>query len=184
MAEVTPPPPSHPEIPDQEAPEVPSRRPLLGLLTFGLGAIPFAGGAFVAIRAGLASAKSEKPERLPLCKLSEVPKNGILEKAINFKMRRGPSVESVSRVVFVSRDKEGTIFCMAGECTHLTCPVQKRDVSLSAGGTAPLACPCHGGKFSATGEPLEGPPKRPLRRLKLEVPSDQKPDSMIYLLEV
>ena len=157
----------------------------MGLMTLGLGAIPVVGGLFVALRSGLASARSDKPERLPLCKLGEVPEKGILEKAINFKMRRGPAVESISRVVFVTRDPNGgEILCMSGECTHLSCPVQKKEVKLEKGGDAPLACPCHGGKFSTTGEPLEGPPRRPLRRLKLELPADKKPGSMIWLLEV
>jgi cytochrome b6-f complex iron-sulfur subunit len=72
---------------------------------------------------------------------------------------------------------------MSGECTHLTCPVQKKDVEKGApGDDAPLRCPCHGGVFSRTGEVLDGPPPRPLRRLAIELPADGV--GMIHLLEV
>jgi Rieske Fe-S protein len=50
------------------------------------------------------------------------------------------------------------------KCTHIGCPVDP----IVATGT--LLCPCHGGQFAlATGAQLSGPPKRPLRRIGLEV---------------
>jgi Rieske Fe-S protein len=49
-------------------------------------------------------------------------------------------------------------------CTHLSCPVIPRPQE------GKLRCPCHEGLFSlATGEPLAGPPRRPLPRIALEV---------------
>ena len=49
-------------------------------------------------------------------------------------------------------------------CTHLSCPVIPRPEE------GRLRCPCHDGLFSlATGEPLAGPPRRPLPRIALEV---------------
>ncbi|HEY6930969.1 MAG TPA: Rieske (2Fe-2S) protein [Thermoanaerobaculia bacterium] len=50
------------------------------------------------------------------------------------------------------------------KCTHLSCPVIPKPEKNC------LQCPCHDGVFDlATGEPLSGPPRRPLPRLKLEV---------------
>jgi nitrite reductase/ring-hydroxylating ferredoxin subunit len=50
------------------------------------------------------------------------------------------------------------------KCTHLSCPVIPRPERSC------LECPCHDGIFDlATGQPLSGPPRRPLPRLKLEV---------------
>jgi len=50
------------------------------------------------------------------------------------------------------------------QCTHLLCPV----VPLVDQGR--LHCPCHNGWFDlATGRPLEGPPRRALPRILLEV---------------
>jgi Rieske Fe-S protein len=49
-------------------------------------------------------------------------------------------------------------------CTHLSCPVIPRPEE------GRLHCPCHEGLFSlATGEPLAGPPRRPLPRVVLHV---------------
>lgn len=50
------------------------------------------------------------------------------------------------------------------QCTHLLCPV----VPMVDQGR--LHCPCHNGWFElATGRPLEGPPRRALPRILLEV---------------
>jgi nitrite reductase/ring-hydroxylating ferredoxin subunit len=49
-------------------------------------------------------------------------------------------------------------------CTHLSCPVIPQPE------TGHLHCPCHEGLFDlATGQPLAGPPRRPLSRVKLEI---------------
>ena len=48
-------------------------------------------------------------------------------------------------------------------CTHAGCPV------FYQAGDNVLACPCHGGVFSvADGSVLQGPPPRPLPRIRLE----------------
>lgn len=162
-----------------------ARRGFLGLMTLALGGLPILGGLVTTMRAGLAPAKTDKPPRIPLCKLSEVPAEGIKEVAVSYQMRQGAVMESVAKVVFVTRDPADSkqILALSGECTHLSCPVQQRPLEVSGSGTmAPLTCPCHGGMFSRTGEPIAGPPKRPLRRYTLDtLPTD--PDGMIYLLD-
>ncbi len=50
------------------------------------------------------------------------------------------------------------------QCTHLTCPL------IPLVETGRLHCPCHEGSFDIrTGEPLAGPPRRTLQRVKLEM---------------
>ena len=50
------------------------------------------------------------------------------------------------------------------KCTHLSCPV------IPSPAEGRLHCPCHNGFFDlATGQPLAGPPRRPLPRLRLAV---------------
>jgi arsenite oxidase small subunit len=49
-------------------------------------------------------------------------------------------------------------------CTHLRCPVfwNKKE--------AEMICPCHHGKFNVkTGEPIAGPPRRPLPEIQVKV---------------
>jgi nitrite reductase/ring-hydroxylating ferredoxin subunit len=50
------------------------------------------------------------------------------------------------------------------KCTHLSCPVLPRPEA------GRLHCPCHNGWFDIrTGEPVAGPPRRPLPRVGLDV---------------
>ncbi len=165
--------------------EATTRRGFLAFLTSVLGAVPLIGGLFVAGRAALAPARSDAPGRLPLCRLDEVPEEGLISRAISYQMRRGPAVEDVARVVFVTRDPDdpASVLALAGECTHLSCPVQLRTVEADdEHPEAPLRCPCHGGVFSRTGAVVAGPPPAPLRRLAIELP--EADDGMIHLLEV
>ena len=160
-----------------------TRRGFLGFMTVVLGALPVVGGLFAALRSGLAPAFSNRPERIPLCKLRDIPETGVKEIAISYQMRQGPSVVSVAKVVFVTRDpKTKKILALSGECTHLSCPVQKKELLVDGDKLAPLTCPCHGGRFSQTGEVLAGPPARSLDRLPLLKPLPTKDDEMIYLV--
>jgi glycine/D-amino acid oxidase-like deaminating enzyme/nitrite reductase/ring-hydroxylating ferredoxin subunit len=64
----------------------------------------------------------------------------------------------------VHRDREGALHAVSARCTHLGCIVEWN---------APEAtwdCPCHGSRFGATGEVLEGPATAPLRA---ESPDDE-----------
>lgn len=166
-----------PESVPESAPA--SRRGFLAFITIVFGAVPVVGGLIAALRAALAPAATHKPVRIPLCRADQVPEQGIVERALSYQVRRGPSVENVARVVFVTRDPQSqAIIAMSGECTHLACPVhlaKEKDAN-----SAPLQCPCHGGKFSPTGEVLDGPPPRPLTRLPLELPADGK--GMIHVV--
>jgi len=50
------------------------------------------------------------------------------------------------------------------KCTHLSCPVLPRP------DLGRMHCPCHEGWFDVrSGEPVAGPPRRPLPRVGLEV---------------
>jgi Rieske Fe-S protein len=61
------------------------------------------------------------------------------------------------------RRANGLLAAFSQKCTHLSCAVYyvaERDQ---------LECPCHDGAFSAdTGRVLQGPPPRPLPRIRLE----------------
>ncbi len=50
-----------------------------------------------------------------------------------------------------------------GRCTHMGCPVTPDE---SGGG---FSCPCHAGRFDASGRPVGGPPKAPLAPLSVEL---------------
>jgi succinate dehydrogenase / fumarate reductase iron-sulfur subunit len=159
-----------------------TRRGFLSSLAVLLAGLPIVGGLFAALRAGLAPAHEGEPGPIPLCRLADVPADDVLVRPIGYRIRRGPAVEDIARIVLVTRDADGSVIAMSGECTHLTCPVDRRDVRKARDTPgAALECPCHGGRFSRTGEVLAGPPPRPLRRLRVQVPDDE--NGMIQLLE-
>jgi Rieske Fe-S protein len=59
---------------------------------------------------------------------------------------------------------DGEYVAYKQQCTHLSCPVHY------AAQRNRLECPCHNGAFDAsTGAVLEGPPPRPLPRIKLRM---------------
>ena len=57
-------------------------------------------------------------------------------------------------------------------CTHLACNVIWRE------DTGVFECPCHSGRFNAEGEPIAGPPDRPLSVLDHKV---EDGNLMVYL---
>ena len=62
------------------------------------------------------------------------------------------------------RPEENTFIAFSQKCTHLSCAVVPRPEE------GRLYCPCHEGSFElATGEPITGPPRRPLPKITLEV---------------
>ncbi|MFC0524262.1 FAD-dependent oxidoreductase [Pontibacillus salicampi] len=58
------------------------------------------------------------------------------------------------------KDANGDTYAVDTTCTHLRCEVTWND------GEQSWDCPCHGSRFSPTGEVLEGPADEPLQRFK------------------
>jgi Rieske Fe-S protein len=58
--------------------------------------------------------------------------------------------------VALSRDEKGTLHAVSNVCTHLGCEVEWNAEAKT------WDCPCHGSRFSPTGEVLHGPASRPL----------------------
>jgi carotenoid phi-ring synthase / carotenoid chi-ring synthase len=60
--------------------------------------------------------------------------------------------------VLVGRKDSGYV-AFDGRCTHMGCPVSPDTL------TGGFSCPCHAGRFDASGNPVSGPPKVPLSSL-------------------
>jgi Rieske Fe-S protein len=58
--------------------------------------------------------------------------------------------------VALSRDAQGTLHAVSSVCTHMGCDVDWN------GEAKTWDCPCHGSRFSPTGEVLRGPASLPL----------------------
>ncbi len=85
----------------------------------------------------------------------------------SFFQKDGSDVEEVARgegkvlqmgidKVAVYRDDDGAVHAISPYCTHAKCVVNWNNAEKS------WDCPCHGGRFSPTGEVIEGPPPRDL----------------------
>ena len=67
------------------------------------------------------------------------------------------------RKVLLMRRKNNELMAISTECTHLGCSVYYRP------GKRIFDCPCHQGVFDFEGNPISGPPTRPLERYPVEV---------------
>jgi glycine/D-amino acid oxidase-like deaminating enzyme/nitrite reductase/ring-hydroxylating ferredoxin subunit len=71
---------------------------------------------------------------------------------------QGRVVRSGLRQSAVYRDDEGELHALSARCTHLGCIVNWNSAERT------WDCPCHGSRFSAGGEPLQGPAVRALKK--------------------
>ncbi|GER70915.1 (2Fe-2S)-binding protein [Weizmannia acidilactici] len=60
------------------------------------------------------------------------------------------------------KDNEGNIYLLDTTCTHMGCEVKWNS------GERTWDCPCHGSRFSFTGEVVEGPAKDPLTKIEYQ----------------
>jgi Rieske Fe-S protein len=81
----------------------------------------------------------------------------------------GRLVRSEGHMLAVSRDAEGTLHVHSASCPHLGCHVHWNRVEQS------WDCPCHGSRFDAQGQVLNGPATRALREETLEPRERAKP---------
>lgn len=73
----------------------------------------------------------------------------------------------VDKCVLVRLDEQ-RIVAFDQACSHLSCPVIPRLEEKR------FDCPCHKGAFAMeTGQPLYGPPRRPLRAIRIEIAGDR-----------
>src|SRR5262249_11583044 len=97
--------------------------------------------------------RGPSPE-LKVARLDEIPVGGA--RVFHYPQAEDPCL--------LLRPDEKTLLAYGQKCTHLSCAV----VPMMEQGK--LACPCHKGYFDlATGQPIAGPPRRPLPRIELAV---------------
>jgi len=91
---------------------------------------------------------------------TSVPRDTVaLGKAHFFQFRGKPAV--------VLQRSPGNFVALSAVCTHLGCVVAWQEQAQE------FLCPCHGGRFSAEGKVLGGPPPSPLETFEVAIVGDQ-----------
>lgn len=123
----------------------------LGLLS---GSLALGNGAIV-VKSIAFSGESLEGEHY-VCEESDVPVTEMRQ----FVLERG--TKKIPYILIHLEEREWRAF--EQKCTHLSCAVRYRS------DLDQIECPCHKGFFdSRTGEPLQGPPPRPLPSLEVVV---------------
>ena len=111
------------------------------------------GQAWIVLLSRLRRARGEAPFQ-DIASVDELPVGGA-------KLFDYPGPGEACLLVRVS---QGQFVAYGQKCTHLSCPVIPKPEAQR------LHCPCHEGSFDLlTGQPLAGPPRRPLPRISLSV---------------
>jgi Rieske Fe-S protein len=125
----------------------------LVLTSFGM----FAGNAWIWAKSLFARSHPQLPET-PVANASEIPVGGV-------KLFTYPGPHDTAIMV---RKNDGSLVAYSQKCTHLSCAVYYSKENNR------LECPCHEGYFSIeTGGVLQGPPPRPLPRIRLRQDGDR-----------
>lgn len=110
------------------------------------------GNAWIWMRSLFAAPHPEYPEAV-VASAPEVPIGGV--KLFNYPTPADPAI--------LVRKADGVVVAYSQKCTHLSCAVY-----YSAERNR-LECPCHEGYFAIdSGRVLQGPPPRPLPRIRVE----------------
>jgi menaquinol-cytochrome c reductase iron-sulfur subunit len=135
------------------------RRAFYKLLTLGIGAVA---GAFTAIP-GLISViapavRRRGPTWRPLGRVGEFEMDEIRRAAVAIPREDWSEAPEVKAVYVWRLPAPDEFVVFSRNCTDLSCPV------VWDPGSERFFCPCHGGIFAKDGEPVAGPPRRPLWR--------------------
>lgn len=124
-----------------------SRRDFAKLLAVVSGGMVL-GNGLIAARYAI---KDEEPSgKQKVCTKSDIPVGGT----------KSFVLENSTVPYILIHTEEGEFYAYEQKCTHLSCAVYYKP------GTMKIECPCHNGWFDVkTGDVLQGPPPRALKRL-------------------
>lgn len=82
---------------------------------------------------------------------------------LSLKVLDGWHERTEKRMIYLRTASDGSPEALSATCSHLGCTVRWNSEA------SEFQCPCHGGRFSASGEVLGGPPPSGLTRLQTDV---------------
>lgn len=133
-----------------------SRRDFAKLLAVVSGGMVL-GNGIIAAKA-LSSEEKEAGEKQKVCTKNDIPVGGT----------KSFVLENDTIPYILIHTEDGEFYAYEQKCTHLSCAVYYKP------GTLKIECPCHNGWFDVkTGEVLQGPPPRPLKKLDVILDGDE-----------
>ena len=119
------------------------------------------GGSLTAVLGAFALRPAVKADArwLKAANLLDLQPNTPVPRVVALSRQDGWYRERARATVFLVWDGDKSVHALSATCTHLGCQVR-----WDAGATQ-FRCPCHGGVFDASGNVVDGPPRRGLDRL-------------------
>ena len=128
----------------------------LGLCAMGIIAGAISLGSYVVAPA----LNKSKGRWLEMGSLDDLEQDQVQMLNYEFMVKDGWKSLAQRGFVWVHHQDEGKITVYSSTCTHLACNVvwSKEENS--------FLCPCHSGRYDINGQPIAGPPSRPLQVLE------------------
>lgn len=95
--------------------------------------------------------------------VENLPRGRITMLTYKFMDKDGWVVLPRRGIAWAKAEADGRLTIFSSVCSHLGCSVSWRDETKS------FDCPCHSGRFDASGRPIAGPVTRPLMALEHKV---------------
>lgn len=89
--------------------------------------------------------------------------NKVMVAASEVKEGEAKFIQYAGAAAVLVRKRGGELVAFSAVCTHLGCIVQWQKERQE------FLCPCHGGRFTAEGAVISGPPPKPLQKLPVAV---------------
>jgi Rieske Fe-S protein len=141
-----------------------TRRKFIGWLTESLFALLALVTAIPLVGSAVAPALRKRRERwVDVGPASEVKPGAPLRVDIAYQSSDGWLLKRVRDAAYVVTHDGTSFFVLSNVCTHLACRVRWEDARQG------FYCPCHNGLFDINGKVVQGPPPRPLDRLRHKV---------------
>jgi len=110
--------------------------------------------------------KASKNKWIDLGPAEDLENNNFSMLSYEFMVKDGWIVLPQRGFVWARIDHNQKIKVFSSTCSHLACNVIWQEEA------GVFECPCHSGRFDAEGQPLAGPPTRPLSILEHKVEDD------------